>query len=297
MFKINITLTNVNKMTLNIVCTSKPVDGLLYYSYEYCSYFNSLCIDAKLIVICHRLFSKDTYITAITNKYVHFENVVFDDFEPARDDVALIMGRSMMTLSWQDFDRYTPVQQTTLRRVFAGNVIAVYSENHPDKYQKALHFYSPKRIIDLCDTEVYPRGQGDHFEKRIYFDIYKPHTDNIRFDYLFQGTNDKYYATAEKLIGQFPNYGILTYNDKYVNISNNNIFAPIENLLGIFNTYVYAKETFDPAPRIVQECKYFNKEIVYLRDESIHDGGSVYFKRDIKEPDVTPILSAIAKFK
>ena len=284
-------------MTLNIVCTSKPVDGLLYYSYEYCSYLNSLGISAKLIIICHRRFPKDTYITTITNKYIHFENVIFDEYVPSFDDVTLIMGRSMMTLSWQDFGYYSTLQQDTLYRLFLGNVIAVYSENHPEKYQKAVDFYSPNQIIDLCDTEVYLTGIGDHFEKTIYFDIYKPYVDNIQFDYLFQGTNKEYYATAEKFIDQFPNYGILTYNDKYVNIKNNNVFAPVENLLGIFNTYVYAKETFDPAPRITQECKYFGKGLIYLRDQSIHDGGSVYYNRDIKELDVDPILAAIEKLK
>ena len=284
-------------MTLNIVCTSKPVDGLLYYSYEYCSYLNSLGISAKLIIICHRRFPKDTYITTITNKYIHFENVIFDEYVPSFDDVTLIMGRSMMTMSWQDFGYYSTLQQDTLYRLFLGNVIAVYSENHPEKYQKAVDFYSPNQIIDLCDTEVYLTGIGDHFEKTIYFDIYKPYVDNIQFDYLFQGTNKEYYATAEKFIDQFPNYGILTYNDKYVNIKNNNVFAPVENLLGIFNTYVYAKETFDPAPRITQECKYFGKGLIYLRDQSIHDGGSVYYNRDIKELDVDPILAAIEKLK
>jgi hypothetical protein len=68
-------------------------------------------------------------------------------------------------------------------------------------------------------------------------------------------------------------------------------------LLGIFDTYVYVKETFDPAPRIVQECKYFKKGLIYLRDPDIHDGGSVYWKRDIRHIDVSPILKAIAQLE
>jgi len=254
-----------------------------------------LGIDTRLIIVCHRRFSKETYIQAITNKYIHYQNVTFDDFTPFPNDITLIMGRSMMTLSWQDFDRYAAPQQATLRRVFSDRVVAVYSENHPEGYPKAVEFYSPAKIVDLCDTEVYPNGVGDHFEKTINFEIYKPHVNNIQFKYLFQGTNDKYYATAEKFINQFPDYGILTYHEKYVNIKNNNVFAPIENLLGIFDTYVYAKETFDPAPRIVQECKFFGKGLIYLRDQSIRDGGSVYWQRDIKPIDVEPIIEAIKK--
>ena len=229
-------------------------------------------------------------------KYIHCKNVVFDDYTPGDNDVTLIMGRSMMTLSWQDFKDYTNVQQNTLHKVFSKNVISVYSENHPTKYPLAVDFYKPNQILDLCDTDVYPNGTGTHFEKTINFSIYKPYTDNIQFKYLFLGTNDKYYASIEKVIDQFPNHAILAYNETYVNINNNNIFVPVENLMSLFETYVYTKETFDPAPRIFQECKYYGKDVIYLRDKTIQDGGSVYWRRDIKEPDVTQILNAMEKF-
>jgi hypothetical protein len=212
---------------------------------------------------------------------------------PDANDITLVMGRSMISLSWINFKSYTTTQQDSLRRLFANNIIAVYSENHPVQYPSAVYFYAPRCIIDLCDYEVYPNGVGEYFEKTINFDIYRAHVDDIKFEYLFNGTNDKYYASAKKHLGQYPDYGILTYNEKYINEDYNNIFAPIENLLGLFNTYVYTKETFDPAPRIIQECKYFGKGIVYQRDKSIIDGGSVYWKRPLKKLDAQPILSAI----
>lgn len=281
---------------INIVCTSKPVDGLFYYSYEYCSYLNDMGINAQVVVVTHRNFTKEDYIKVITDKYIHFKNVVFNTITPSKDDVILILGRSMMTLSYKDFSSYKPEQQFTLMTLFSQRVISVYSENHPSEYPLAVAFYAPKQIVDLCDTEVYSNGVGAHFEKTINFSIYKPHTNNIQFKHLFLGTNEKYYKTVEKVIDQFPNHGILTYNEKYVNIKNNNIFVPVGNLMGMFETYVYTKETFDPAPRIFQECKYYGKDVIYLRDKTIVDGGSVYWKRDIKEPDVTPILKAIESF-
>jgi hypothetical protein len=282
---------------INIVVTSKPVDGLLYYSYEYCTYLNEMGIAAQVVIICHRKFMPSDYKKVFTDKYIHFQNVVFDNVRPNDNDVTLILGRSMMTLSWKDFKDYTPKQQQSLLKLFGGNVISVYSENHPKEYPIAVEFYNPKQIVDLCDTEVYPNGVGAHFEKTINFSIYKPHVNNIQFKHLFLGTNEKYYAAVEKVIGQFPDHGILTYDANYVNIEYNNIFVPVENIMGMFETYVYTKETFDPAPRIFQECKYYGKDVIYLRDKTIVDGGSVYWKRDIKEPDVTPILEAIEKFK
>ena len=282
---------------INILVSSKPVDGLFYYSYEYCTLLNDMGVDAQVVVITHRNFSQQDYECVITNKYIHFKNVVFDIVEPEDNDITLIMGRSMMTLSWKDFKNYDVEQKQTLRKLFGNKVVSVYSENHPAEYPKAVEFYAPKQIIDLCDTEVYPNGVGAHFEKTINFNIYKPHVDDIKFKHLFLGTNDKYYATVEEVIDQFPDHGILTYDANYVNIKHNNIFVPVDNVMSMFETYVYTKATFDPAPRIFQECKYYGKDVIYLRDKTIVDGGSVYWKRDIKEPDVTPILNALEEFK
>ena len=280
---------------INIVCTAKPCDGLLYYSYEYCSYLNSIGTHACLIIISHPKFTEEDYFNAITEKYTFYDNVIVDDF--AYSGVTLIMGRSMMTLSYQDFDSYTIQQQMILRTLFAGNVISVYSENHPTKYPLAVEFYEPEKIVDLCDTEVYPNGVGIHFEKTINFDIYKKHKDNIQFKHLFLGTNDKYYATIEKVIDQYPDHGILTYDADYINPKNNNIFVPVKNLMSLFETYVYTKDTFDPAPRIFQECKYYNKEVIYARDKNMNDGGNVYWDRQPSIPDIKPIEEALGEFK
>ena len=282
---------------INIVVTSKPVDGLLYYSYEYCDMLNKAGYPAQVIIICHRKFTKFDYLETITNKYIHCKNIKFDSYIPSKDDITLVMGRSMITLSWQSFKEYNSVQQETLKELFAGKIISVYSENHPIEYPKAIEFYNPEQILDLCDTEVYPNGVGKHFEKTINFSIYRPIVDDIQFKYLFLGTNKEYYATVEKVVDQFPDHGILTYDADYVNIKHNNIFVPVDNIMGMFETYVYTKATFDPAPRIFQECKYYGKDVIYLRDKTIVDGGSVYWKRDIKEPDVTPILNALEELK
>ena len=147
---------------------------------------------------------------------------------------------------------------------------------------------------DLCDYDVYPNGVGDHFEKRVNFEIYKEPVPDVQFENLFLGTNKKYYETVEQVLPTvLGTYGILTCNGEFVNKNLNNIFAPVENLLGLFNTYVYTKSTFDPAPRLIQECMYFEKKILYNRDRSIRDGGSVYYARKIKKPTVEQLNDII----
>ena len=270
---------------INLVCTSKPGDGLLCYSYEHCCYLNSIGIKAQLVIITHHNFTIQHYIDMIEEKYKTFENVVFNTCLPSSKDITLIMGRSMLTLAYLNKSNYDNDQLLSLRLLFGNKLISVYSENHVEEYPIALKYFNPKEVKELCDYDVYPNGVGVHFEKMINFDVYKPIKNNIQFDYLFLGTNNVYYKEIEKQIKECPNcfksHGILTYDEKYINKDYNNIFAPVKNLLGKFNWYAYTKTYFDPAPRLIQECKWLGKKVVYLRDKNIKDGGPVYMKRPV----------------
>ena len=270
---------------INIVVTSKPGDGLLCYSYEHCCYLNSIGVKAQVVIITHHNFTIQDYVNSINEKYKTYENVVFNTFTPSSKDITLIMGRSMLTLSYINKSNYTSDQRLTLHMLFSGKLISVYSENHVEEYPIALQQYNPKQVVDLCDYDVYPNGVGKQFEKMINFSVYKPVQEDVQFEYLFLGTNNVYYKEVDRWIKECPNcfksHGILTYNEKYINKDYNNIFAPVHNLLGLFNTYVYTKNYYDPAPRLIQECKWLGKNIEYLRDKNIKDGGPVYMKRPV----------------
>lgn len=265
-----------------IACTSKPFDGLLFYSYEY-----SRLLNIPLIIIPYPGYSELDYELSLKTKYSVYEEVYFD-WVPGGEPV-FILGRSMLTIGFFNRHYYTDQQLFIMKLLFKNNkLISVYSENHPHEYNVALAYFKPGEVIDLCDHDVYKNGVGKHFEKKINFSIYKDPVEDIQFQNLFLGTNRDYYTTAESLIPKYKNqsYAILTCEGEFVNKKLNNIYSPVDNLLGLFNTYVYAKRTFDPAPRLIQECLYFNKNILYNRDSSLMDGGYVYYNREISKPDV-----------
>ena len=272
-------------MIVNIVCTGKPGDGLLRYSYEHCCYLNSVGIESQVVIIPNPKFTKEDYIKAIKDQYKIYENVVFDHYTPTTDEITLVLGRSMITLPYLEKDKYTKDQLLTLHLLFTNKIIALYSENHPRDYQLARAYFNtvspPKKVYDLCDYEVYTNGVGKQYQKIINFDVYKPIKDDIQFKYLFLGTNETYYKEIEKVIDKYPDHGIITYNEKWINPKLNNLFAPIDNILGKFETYVYTKPNFDPAPRLFVEFKWLGKKIEYLRDKNIKDGGMVYWNRPV----------------
>ena len=44
---------------MNIVCTGKPGDGLLRYSYEHCCYLNSVGIKSQVVIIPNPKHTKE----------------------------------------------------------------------------------------------------------------------------------------------------------------------------------------------------------------------------------------------
>ena len=271
---------------INIVCTGKPGDGLLRYSYEHCCYLNSVDIKSQCVIIPNPNHTKEDYIKSITDQYKTCENIVFNDYTPNSDEITLVLGRSMITLAYKDKDRYTRDQLLTLHLLFGNKVISVYSENHPKEYPLALEYFKPNKVFDLCDYDVYPNGVGIQYEKIINFDLYKSVKDEIQYKYLFLGTNEIYYKEIEKHIHKYPDHGIVTYDEKWINPKLNNIFAPVENILGKFETYVYTKPNFDPAPRLFVEFKWLGKNVDYVRSKDIEDGGIVYWYRPIPDEKI-----------
>lgn len=275
-------------MALNLVCTSKPCDGLFYYSYEYTQYLNMSGIKTDMIIITHPRFKSQDYINSINQKYTSFKNVIFNDFKDVK--TTLIMGRSILTLPFLDRKSYSQDQLMILHLLFKSKIISVYSENHKIRYYQALKYFKPEEVIDLCDYDVYPKGIGKHFEKKIFFDIHKPVTENYQFEHLFIGTNKNYYDSAKKLVYKYKSHGIIIYDNYEYDSSLNNIIAPVENLLGTFKKYVYTKNIIDPAPRLIQECKYHNKEIIY---EASNRGAEAYKNRPIEKPNVEHIINEL----
>ena len=65
---------------INIICTSKPGDGLLMYSYEHQRCLNLLGIPTNLVIITHPNFTQQDYLNVLKYKYIHNDSQVIFDF-------------------------------------------------------------------------------------------------------------------------------------------------------------------------------------------------------------------------
>lgn len=284
---------------LYVLCTSKPSDGLLHYSYEYTHKLNEAGMETKCLFFPSEGFTKQDYIDAINNKYRVYDHVMFDDeiVTVWDHDGCFILNRSMITLPYHNRNKYTEKQRFILSEL-CNKLISTYSTNHPEQaYQAALMYFNANYVVDICDKEVYNDGVGENFEKRINFSLYKDIVHEPVCEHLFLGTNREYYDTVLRHYENYADPAVIVYeNQKGLEVFRHDlkhIYVPVDNLCGLFEKYVYTKTAFDPAPRLLQECKYYGKELIYARDPSMVDGGSVYYKRDLKEPDLTAVFNAI----
>ncbi len=279
---------------LNLIVTGKPSDGLFFYSCEHYWKLQEMGIPVQLIVFTagagrNRHFSKEHYLGSVREKYTKSIPIIFDDYFPDEGEVNLIMGRSVLTLAYKQRNDHDEEKQFSMALLFRNPLISVYSENHPVEYYEALDYFNPKTTVDLCDYDVYPNGTGAHFEKYIHFEYYQQPKTAVEFEHLFLGTTPSYYKWAEEVIDRYPDHGIVGYIPEYANPHLNNVRAPVQNLMGKFNKYVYVKKDLDPAPRILQECLYYNKEFIF---ENTNHGAEIYWNRGLKQPDITEIVRA-----
>ena len=116
--------------------------------------------------------------------------------------------------------------------------------------------------------------------------------------YYFYHKSKKIYTRKSQLIREIKQKNLILIDTRKdfefkvgtfkgsINPKLNNLFAPVENILGKFETYVYTKPNFDPAPRLFLEFKWLGKNVDYVRSKDIKDGGMVYWNRPMPTNEI-----------
>jgi len=283
---------------MNIVFNSDYTDGLFYYSYEYYCFLKSKNIDVKLIIFLRYYQSKKECIEILESKYLIVDKgIIFINNQTLYSDIEtkdilnnpfLLMGISHLFHASNLLNQniYSLNYKNILKKIYKNKLIGIYNERNIEATKKAAIRLSPKKIILLSDHLIFPNTKNSkdyiNYSKRIFFEIYRPIIEDIKAEFLFNCSNELYYKTAFFYIKNNPNrYNnniLVVYKKIYDEFYKNQYLIPVKNLLGIFKTFVYTTLIFDNAPRFLQECFYFNKNIEYKRPESLNDGGKIYYE-------------------
>jgi hypothetical protein len=213
--------------------------------------------DMKLILINVTKLTLKKFINIIKDRYI------LDGIEDFEDNIIVVNKSKLIRMK---FNTILVLDYNTINHTLGllrADKIIVISEKYTNKY-----FYR-KDIYNVTYYGEMPFHYRDiEYRMKCLFDRFKP--------------------LGKVKVGTYINS---PRNDEPVDLLNTPL--PVirksktkhqENLFEQFTTYVYyhANKWFDPHPRLFLECKFYDKEIIYLNPFDVRDG-SYYRYKDIQK--------------
>jgi len=230
----------------NQLITGSTINMFEYFlsAYEYNK-------DIKLVIVNVSKPTLKKFLKIIEDRYI------LDGIEDFKQNIICIKRSKLVTI---EFDTVLVLDYNTINKtkgILRAKNIIVISEKYTDKF-----------YYDTCKYNVTMYGEMPfhykdiNYRMKCLFDRFKP-LKNVKVGtYINSPKNDEDLSwTSEKLDIPLP----VIYKSK---VSHEN------NLFEQFTTYLYyhANKWFDPHPRLFLECKFYDKDIVYLNPYKIMDG-------------------------
>ena len=152
-----------------------------------------------------------------------------------------------------------------------------------------------KNVWILQDDRVYSKVKlnGINYKKRILFDRLKK----------INKTNNKCLVYATKNCRKFDSYDELLKYGKLLVITNEEnkkenteniefVVAPVKDLFEQFETYIYTpvNRKWDCSPRLIAECQFYNKKVVYHNIDYWNEDLGLYWRNWDIENDFSSLF-------
>lgn len=145
----------------------------------------------------------------------------------------------------------------------------------------------------LQDDRVYEpvKKNGINYKKKILFNRLKQINETPDNKIMLYGTENCRLIPGDdlkKLLNEYP-------KDEFLYLSNNpldlqqrvqQMTLPVKDLFSKFSTYVYTPvpRHFDCSPRLIAECKWYNRKVIYWNIDYLSEDRGLYWRRfDIEE--------------
>lgn len=156
---------------------------------------------------------------------------------------------------------------------------------------KSLQEHTKDNMWVIQDERVYPKClNGINYKKKVLFDrIKRPEKSDDGF-LLYLTTNCRFMAIEQLILmiakyGKDKKYKIITNDTNYYDVFGKDnikiLEAPIENIYEQFDTYVYTpvERKMDCSPRMIAECKYLQKEVLYYKIDYLDEDRGLYWRK------------------
>lgn len=273
--------------------------GSFYDSFEYFYMFKQKGYDVCLVVMS--VVDAAVVYFAITDKYnVDIESLkkdiyVYDKNEYMRSIRKIvkifsniIFAPSMSALSQMFYyDIFIPKKK----------IVTIWELPPEHKFIKAFE-KKRENVLMLYDERVFDTYRDyshEKYRRTLYFDILKPLDKEVRDSCMLNMVTDHKCYPVEDLKDfmnkyKFEHYTITTkdrWYDKYKVLESDTVEVlktPIEDYMYKFNTLLYlpsirgmwadyGDKDMDPSPRLLPECVWFDKKVIYHDFGKLKDGG------------------------
>jgi len=219
--------------------------------------------NVKLLVINYNYKFKSIIENLIKDRYI-IDNLNFKDN---------IININKGNLLHYKFDRLLILDYTTLYRV--KGLIRIKNDKSKIIILSDLHTDNKKYVIS---KKLYPDGCVNYYGEMPF--VYKDHQYNMKF--LF--SRYKMIKNAKETILLHSPENIDYSFIPNLNLPNKPIIYKTgqhkQNLFELFDTFVYyhANKWYDPRPRLMHECAFYNKKIIYFNNTNVIDGSYYRYK-------------------
>ena len=273
--------------------------GSFYDSFEYFYLFLQAGYDVCFIVMSP--VSEDVVYTALNDRYdVDIELLKKDIFVYQNNDFIRKVNKIVPIYSNIIFaPSMSSCAQMYYYEIFIPKrkVITIWELPPTHKFIKT---FETKRdnLLMLYDERVFDKYRDyshEKYRRTLYFDIMKPLDKEVRDSCMLNMVTDHKCYPVEDLKDfmnkyKFKHYTITTkdrWYDKYKVLESDTVDVlktPIEDYMYKFNTLLYlpsirgmwadyGDKDMDPSPRLLPECVWFDKTVVYHNHGKLKDGG------------------------
>lgn len=271
------------------------VNGGFFDNFEYYYLTKKLFVNENVILRIVSDSNKEKVFKFINDKYENVEDFIFEGIEIIRHKVNMIMlnpAKIDLLICPTNSSLYWFLENKGF--IVAKNVIAMgdFLEHH-QKYSTLFdyfHFFYDERIFERRSELDVP------YRKKILFDKYHRKNYDSKYDYMLnmslierQYPRQFFDHLFERFKGTYLIYTGSKNKEFYSWMNKLNfirlIQPPIEDFMGLFKTFIYIpyNNGWDATPRLIPECVFYNKEIIYYDNDSAGiKAGGFYRYQDTK---------------
>jgi len=274
----------MKKYDICVFFAADYMSGSAYDAFEYYQLIKKYGHDSVCLVLLLDIPKLDV-IATFKNRYV------WDQADPnififSYTDPGIIKIKSKVTLITSIFSLAQLINRPILMPT--GKIFVFHETTFDSEIFKVFDGKWIDKITMLRDDRcfgIFEPYKHITYKKKLYFDIFKPIKYPVRNCCLINMATHHKCLSADKLkevMAEFDlEYLIYTQENnyfKYIDLISDNVevqMAPIKNYLDQFNTFMYFQSIRgqDPSPRILPECVYYGKQIIFYDwDKTIKDG-------------------------